>query len=102
VRSDRELREDAAEARAEHVEAFAASMREQQAAWAEAIADPNHWIWGEKAHRDEDARLLAEEQDAIEGDEEGRWAHRMREGAKRPAVHWRETRLGLDTREFGT
>jgi hypothetical protein len=102
VRSDRELREDAAEARADHVTAFAEAMREQQEAWAEAIADPSHWVWGEKAHRVEDARLLAEERDLVEGDEETRWRHLMAEGAKRPVVHWRETRLGLDTREFGT
>jgi hypothetical protein len=63
------------------------------------MRDPNHWIWGEKAHRDEDARLLAEEQDALD-DEETRWRHLWAEGAKRPAVHWRERRRGLDPRCF--
>jgi hypothetical protein len=101
VRSDRELREDAEEARAEHVTAVEQAMREQQQAWAEAIADPTHWVWGEKAHRDEDARLLAEERDAIEGDEEARWQHWMREGAKRPAVRYQDERLGIDGRCFG-
>jgi hypothetical protein len=100
VRSDRELREDAEEARADHVEAFARSMRQQQEAWAEAIADPSHWVWGEQQHREEDARLLAEEQDALD-DEETRWRHLMAEGAKRPAVRYREERLGMDPRCFG-
>jgi hypothetical protein len=102
VRTDRELRDDWDDALGDAVAMVERNLRDLKAEHQEAMRDPNHWIWGEKAHRDEDARLLAEEQDAIEGDEEGRWAHRMREGAKRPAVHWRETRLGLDTREFGT
>ena len=102
MRSDRELREDAAEARADHFAAFAASLDEQKTAHQEAMRDPNHWVWGEKAHREEDARLLAEERDLVEGDEETRWRHLMTEGAKRLPVRYREERQGIDSRMFGT